>query len=91
MTIKTKKSKLETLSYEQIEAITHSAEKRRNVPLVKSQQVNARIDATYLEKIKVMARAQRLPYTTFITKLIREDVDRLWSVFHKTAHKEKAA
>jgi len=78
-----KKSKLETLSKKEIDLITAHAEKRRNVPLVKSTQVNMRLDAITLKKIKLMAKKQGVPYTTYIAKLLLEDIERLWSVFNQ--------
>jgi predicted DNA binding CopG/RHH family protein len=88
--MKQKKSLLESLSSKQIEAITQSAEKKKNVPLVKSQQVNMRMDSEHLEKAQVLAKLQGIPFTTFLTQLLREDLDRLWSVYNK-AKKGKAS
>jgi predicted DNA binding CopG/RHH family protein len=80
-----KKSKLESLTSQQIEEITTRAEQRDDVPLVKSSQVNMRLSEDILEKIKELAQAQNIPYTTFLTKLLKEDVDRLWSVYKKSS------
>jgi hypothetical protein len=81
--MKAKKSVLESLSSKQIEAITEAAEKKRSVPLIKSQQVNMRLDGEHLKKAQVLADLQGIPYTTFLTQLLREDLDRLWSVYNK--------
>lgn len=78
-----RKVKLETLTSEQIDSITTEAERKKNVPLVVSQQVNMRLDQGTLEKIKKLAAAQDLPYTTFLARLLKEDVERLWGVFKK--------
>ncbi|MDZ4678419.1 MAG: hypothetical protein SGI74_13030 [Oligoflexia bacterium] len=83
--MKTKKSKLETLSKKQIENITEKVEKRSDIPLVSSKQVNMRVNSELLQRIKLLAAAQRLPFTTFLGKLIKEDVDRLWKVFKKVS------
>lgn len=80
----TKKSRLESLTGEQIKRITNSVEKRRDIPLVTSRQVNMRLDAEILEKVMKLAKAQGLPYTTFLARLLREDIDRLWQVYKKT-------
>ncbi|MBF0312448.1 MAG: hypothetical protein HQK50_14215 [Oligoflexia bacterium] len=77
------KSQLEELSKKDIEEMTKAADKKRNVPLVKSTQVNMRIDHDSLEKIKILAKKIGIPYTTFMTKLLLEDVERLWSVSKK--------
>ncbi|MCB9059964.1 MAG: hypothetical protein H6622_00410 [Halobacteriovoraceae bacterium] len=76
-----RKSKLESLSSEQIEEITAHSEKRKDVPLIKSSQVNMRLSDEILKKAKSLAKAQKVPYTTFLTKLLKEDIERLWSVF----------
>ena len=78
-----KKKILERLTGKQIEAITIAAERRKDVPLVKAQQINMRFDTPHLKRAKQLAQAQGLPYTTFLTQLLYEDVDRLWSVFHR--------
>jgi predicted DNA binding CopG/RHH family protein len=87
--MKQKKSLLESLSSKEIEELTSAAEKKKNVPLVKSQQVNMRLDCEHLEKAQILAKFQGIPYTSFLTQLLREDLDRLWSVYNK-AKKIKA-
>lgn len=78
-----KKNRLKDLTEKQIEQITLEAEKRTDVPLVKSQQINMRLKTDTLEKAKKLAAVQGIPYTTFLTRLIREDIARLWDVFKK--------
>jgi predicted DNA binding CopG/RHH family protein len=82
--MKKRKSKLERLTQKQIEKITEHSERRRNVPLIKSTQVNMRMNQDVLEKAKKLAEAQGIPYTTFLTHLLVEDIARLWKVFNKT-------
>ena len=79
------KSKLETLTDEQIEEITKHSEKRADITLIKSGQVNMRLSEDILKKAKDLAKAQNLPYTTFLTKLLKEDIDRLWAVYKKSS------
>ena len=79
------KSKIESLSDQQIEEITEHSEKRSDVTLVNSGQVNMRLSEEFLEKAKDLAKAQNLPYTTFLANLLQEDIDRLWSVYKKTS------
>ncbi len=81
--MKKKKSALEKLSFKEIEDITAAAEKKKDVPLIKSQQVNMRLDKDHLERAQTLAKLQGLPYTTFLTQLLYEDLDRLWSVYKK--------
>ena len=78
-----KKSKLEELTAKQIEEITQAADKRKNVPLVRSKQVNMRLDSDHLERGKLLAAAEGVPYTTFLTRLLKEDIDRIWRVFKR--------
>jgi predicted DNA binding CopG/RHH family protein len=76
-------SKLEKLSKKQIEEMTQKAGDRGDIPLVKSQQVNMRLKNDTLEKAKELAAAQGVPYTSFLTRLLKEDIERLWGVFKK--------
>lgn len=78
-----KKSKLVELTAKQIDEITRAADKRKDVPLVRSKQVNMRLDTDHLERSKQLAAAQGIPYTSFLTRLLREDIDRLWQVFKR--------
>jgi len=82
--MKTRKSKLEQLTNAQIEKITEKAEKNKKVVLVTSSQVNMRLDGETLERAKQLSSVQKVPYTTFLTQLLKEDIDRLWKVFKKT-------
>ncbi len=79
--MKTRKSRLEQLTAKEIEAITAHAEKNKNVPLVATQQVNMRLRTETLRRIKALASVRGIPYTTFLSRLLQEDIDRLWSVF----------
>ncbi len=79
-----RKSKLTQMTSKQIEEITEKAERRKNVPLIASKQVNMRLDKDTLDRAKQLSSAQKVPYTTFLTRLLREDIDRLWKVFKKT-------
>lgn len=89
--MKAKKSKLEKLSRRQIKAISAATEKRRDIPLVKSSQVNMRLDEQHLARAKALADAQGVPYTTFLTRLLCEDLDRLWAVYRNGNDKEDVA
>jgi predicted DNA binding CopG/RHH family protein len=82
--MKGRKSKLEQLTSAQIEEITARAEKNPNVPRVTSQQVNMRLDGETLARAKKLAVAQGIPYTSYLTHLLKEDIERLWKVFKKT-------
>lgn len=81
--MKKNKSKLESLSKKQILEIEKRAEARTDVPTLRSQQVNMRLKAETLEKAKKLAATQGVPYTSFLSKLLKEDIDRLWNVYKK--------
>jgi predicted DNA binding CopG/RHH family protein len=83
--MKNKKTKLENLTSDQIEAITKKAEKRKNVPLIKSKQINMRIDPVHLERIQIIAKQCGMKPTTFISRLLLEDINRLWEVYKKAS------
>ena len=78
-----KKSRISKMSAKQIEEITQKVESRNDVPLVKSQQVNMRLKSDTVTKAKKLAASQGVPYTSFLTRLLREDIERLWSIFKK--------
>ncbi|MFH1222775.1 MAG: hypothetical protein V1647_00355 [Pseudomonadota bacterium] len=78
-----RKSKLSELTRKDIEAITLKASRKKGVPLVKSEQVNMRIDPVHLQRIKELASRCGEKYTTFILNLIVEDINRLWAVYKK--------
>ena len=82
--MKEKKSLLERLTENQIEQITERAEKNRHVPKVTSLQVNMRLDGETLVRAKKLAETQGVPYTTYLTRLLKEDIERLWEVFKRT-------
>jgi len=78
-----RKSKLSSLTNKDIDAITLKASRRKDVPLVKSEQVNMRIDPVHLQRIKELASKCGEKYTTFIMNLIIDDINRLWAVYKK--------
>ena len=82
--MKGRRSQLERLTADQIEEITARAEKARNVPRVTSQQVNMRLDGETLARAKKLATAQGVPFTSYLTQLLKEDIERLWQVFKRT-------
>lgn len=83
--MKTKEtSKLAILSKNDIDEITKFANKKRHVPLIKSTQVNVQIDKSSLTKIKILAKRSGVPYTTFMAKLLIEDVNRIWMILNKS-------
>lgn len=82
--MKKNRSKLEMITSDQIEEITEKAEKRTDVPRISSRQVNMRIDGETLGRAKRLAETQGIPYTTYLMRLLKEDIERLWEIYKKT-------
>lgn len=87
--MKKKKSLLETLTYDEIEEITRKADEKPITHIVNNEQVNLRVNSTYLKRIKTLAELEGLPYSTFVKKLLLADIDQLWSIHQKTKAKFK--
>jgi len=83
--MKKKKIKLSNLTSDQIEAIAKQAEKRTNIPLVKSKQINMRIDPVHLERIQIIAKQCGEKPTALMTRLLFEDINRLWKVYKRAS------
>ena len=81
--MKSRKSKLEKLTLKQIKHITELADKRTNVPIVSSKQINVQLSSDLLERIKLLSSAQGISFTTFLSRLLKEDIERLWNVYKK--------
>ena len=77
------KSNLASLTSADVEQITKHAEKRTDVPLVASKQVNMRLNPETMARARKLAAAQGKPVTTYLANLLNEDVERLWSVYKK--------
>jgi|GEM_PF-1958168 len=82
------KSIMDQITPELAEEITKSANKKKNVKKIKSQQVNMRLDKVSLERAQTLAKIHNLPYTTFLSKLLCEDLERLWAVYSKIQKKK---
>jgi hypothetical protein len=83
--MKKKKMKLKDLTSDQIEAITKQAEKRKDIPLIKSKQINMRIDPVHLERIQIIAKQCGEKPTSLMARLLLEDINRLWKVYKKAS------
>jgi len=44
-----------------------------------------RLSKDILDKGKKLAKVQGIPFTTYLTRLLKEDIDRLWDVFKKAS------
>jgi predicted DNA binding CopG/RHH family protein len=83
------KSVLEQLSVEDIEAITKKAAKKKDVPLVATKQVNMRLSPETMVRAKHLAKIEGKAVTSFLSALLKEDIERLWRVTGK--HSKKSA
>jgi len=52
--------------------------KKKNVPIIKSEQVNMRLAPDVLKIAKELARRSKKPVTTFLSDLLIEDLKRIW-------------
>ena len=78
------KSILDSLSVQEIESITKKISKKKNIRLVSSKQVNMRLSPEIMARAKKIALIEGKPVTSFLASLLREDIDRLWSLLSKT-------
>lgn len=68
------------LTKEDFEEITKAAKKKKNVPLIRSQQINMRMTEDLVKMAKVLAKRAGKPTTTFLSDLLREDLLRIWKL-----------
>ena len=78
--MKTKKITVNELTDAQFEEIMNKASKRKDIPLLKSEQVNMRLSPDLLFIAKKLAKRARKPVTTFLAELLGEDLHRIWKV-----------
>ncbi len=62
------------------EEIMSAVEKKKNGPLIKSEQINMRISPEVVKVAKELAKRAGKPTTTFLSDLIREDLLRIWKL-----------
>ncbi len=68
------------LTKEDFEEITKAAKKKKNIPLIRSQQINMRMTEDLVKMAKVLAKRAGKPTTTFLSDLLREDLLRIWKL-----------
>jgi predicted DNA binding CopG/RHH family protein len=78
--MKHKKISVNDLTDAQFEEIMNKASKKRDVPLLKTAQVNMRLSPDLLFIAKKLAKRAKKPVTTFLAELLGEDLNRLWKV-----------
>ena len=75
-----KKTSVNNLTDDQFEEIMGRASARKDIPLVKSEQVNMRLSPDIVRMARHLAKKAGRPLTTFLAELIAEDLRRLWKV-----------
>ncbi len=78
-----KKITVNKLTDRQFEEIMENVSKRKNVPLIKSEQVNMRLSPDIIFVAKQLAKRAKKPMTTFLAELLSEDLLRMWKVANR--------
>lgn len=68
------------LSDEDFKEIMSSVDKKKKVPVVKSEQINMRLSPDVLSVAKELAKRAGKPTTTFLSDLLKEDLLRIWKL-----------
>lgn len=68
------------LTKNDFEEIMEKASKKKKVPMIKSEQVNMRPTPDILKIAKELAKRSNKPMTTFLSKLLVEDLKRIWKL-----------
>ena len=75
---KKKKISVTQLSEHDFDEIMSAVNKKKNVPLIKSEQINMRLSPEILKVAKSLAERAGKPTTTFLSDLLKEDLLRIW-------------
>lgn len=75
-----KKTSVNSISDKDFQEIMDKVSTKKNVPLIKSEQVNMRLSPSVIFMAKKMASKAGKPLTTFLSELLIEDLERLWKV-----------
>lgn len=68
------------LTKSDFDEIMEKALKKKNVPVIKSEQVNMRLSPDILKIAKELAKRSKKPVTTFLSDLLIEDLKRIWKL-----------
>ncbi len=75
-----KKVTVNSLSDDDFNEIMSNVSKKKNVPMIKSEQVNMRLSPAVIAIAKRLAIKAKKPLTTFLSELLVEDLERMWKV-----------
>ncbi len=78
-----KKISVNNLTDQQFDEIMGKVSKRKDVPLIKSEQVNMRLSPDIVFVAKQLAKRAKKPMTTFLAELLAEDLLRIWKVANR--------
>jgi len=68
------------LSDEDFREIMSSVDKKKKLPLIKSEQINMRLSPDIVKVAKELAKRAGKPTTTFLADLLKEDLLRIWKL-----------
>ena len=68
------------LSDDDFREIMASVDRKKKVPLIKSEQINMRLAPDIVKVAKELAKRAGKPTTTFLSDLLREDLLRIWKL-----------
>jgi hypothetical protein len=69
-----------SLTKSDFDEIMENSLKKKNVPVIKSEQVNMRLSPDILKIAKELAKRSKKPVTTFLSDLLIEDLKRIWNL-----------
>jgi len=75
-----KTSSVNQISDADFQEIMSAVDKKKKVPLVKSEQINMRLSPDVVKVAKELAKRAGKPTTTFLSDLLREDLLRIWKL-----------
>jgi predicted DNA binding CopG/RHH family protein len=78
-----KKLSVKNLTKHQFDEIMEQVDKNKNIPVIKSEQINMRLSPDILNMAKLLAKRAGKPVTTFLADLLAEDLRRIWQLAGK--------
>ncbi len=75
-----KTASVNQISDADFQEIMSAVDKKKKVPLVKSEQINMRLSPDVVKVAKELAKRAGKPMTTFLSELLREDLLRIWKL-----------
>lgn len=73
-----KRFSVNQLNKEDFKEIMSSVDKKKKIPVIKSEQINMRLSPDVIKVAKALAKRAGKPTTTFLSDLLKEDLMRIW-------------